>query len=252
MKVALFSAFPQELTCIIKTLGAKKAGSSHFSTWSADFASKEIMIVMSGMGMSNSESALNYAVEKYHPDCIISAGFGGALYKGAAIGDVIAASSVMLYPDIAEATSVEGRQKCQVDVPGVKDVMGRMTGAVTLHEGSLLTLGQRVDKATIDKKLLSGLSFPVCDMETFPLAKRSLIAGLPFFAIRAITALAHEEIPQELFGVTDASGNFNIFRALAIMLSKPSLLPVFVRMGRNARTASQQLSRVIETLLRSL
>jgi len=252
MKAALFSAFPQELICIRRNLRAEKIRSSPFATWSACSASKEIIMVLSGMGAVNSEAAWNYAVGTYRPDYIISAGFGGALYEGAGIGDVIAASSVMLYPDIAEATSADSRRKCPMDVPGAKEVIGRMNGDVAVHEGSFLTFSQRMDKTTVDQKLLGGLSFPVCDMETFSLATLSLAGGLPFFALRAITDLVHEEIPRELFGVTDTYGKFNLIHALYIILSKPGLMPVFIRMGRNARTASQKLSMAIESLLRVL
>lgn len=252
MKVALFSAFPQELARIIKRLGAKSCGGSPFAIWSARSAYAEIVMVLSGMGTINAEAAWNYAVETYRPDYIISAGFGGALYDGAGIGDVIAASSVMLYPDIAEAPAAGGRQKSLMNIPGAREVLDRMTGEIAMHEGSFLTLRHRVDKACIDKDLLQGLSFPVCDMETFSLGKLSLLAGLPFFAVRAITDLAGEEIPQELFCVTDAYGNFSLFRALAILFGKPALVPVFIRMGKNARAASKNLSLAIETLLRIL
>lgn len=252
MKVAIFSGFPQELTYIIKNLRAERVSNTPFIIWSARAASKEIIIVRSGMGAINSAAAWNYINGDYSPDYIISAGFGGALYEGAGIGDVIAASSVMLYPDIAEASSADRQQKFLINVPGVKDVMSGMTGAFTVHEGSVLTCRQRVYKTAVEKELLQGLSFPVCDMETFSLAKLSLLAGLPFFAMRAITDLAYEEIPQALFGVTDARGNFSLFRALDIMFGKPALMPAFIRMGRNARTASQKLSLAIETLLRIL
>ncbi|MGD0281276.1 MAG: hypothetical protein ABSB95_02815 [Dissulfurispiraceae bacterium] len=251
MKVALFSAFPQELTYIIKNLGAERVRNTPFIIWSARAASKEIILVRSGMGTINSEAAWNYVNEEYRPDYIVSAGFGGALYDGARIGDLIAASSVLLYPDVVEATPAEIHQNC-MEVPGAKDVIRKMTCADTLHEGTILTLRHRLNKTQIEKGLLQGLSFPVCDMETFSLAMLSVLEGLPFFAVRAVTDRIHEEIPQELFSVTDENGNYSLLRALGIMLGNPVLFPSFIRMGKNARVASQKLWLAIEALLRIL
>ncbi len=251
MKVALFSAFPQELKYIIKHLSAERIRNSPFIIWSARAASKEIIIVLSGMGTTNSEAAWNYVNEKHRPDYIISAGFGGALYNGACIGDLIAASSVLLYPDVVEATPAHGRQN-YLAVPGAKDVMRRMTCAYMVHEGSILTLRNRLNKTEVQKELLQGLPYPVCDMETFSLAKLSLLEGLPFFAVRAVTDRIHEEIPQELFGVTDANGNYSLLRALRIILGNPALIPSSLRMGKNSWLASRKLCRAAEELIRIL
>jgi len=237
MKTALFSAFPQELTYIIKNFHAQKIASSPFIIYSASIASGEMIIIQSGMGQHKSEAAWNYTVGEFRPEYIISAGFCGALYDGAGIGDLIAASNVRPYPDSS------------IEIPGVKETIKKISGHIGLHEGSFITLGQRLDKSEIQKEFLQGVSFPVCDMETLPLAKLSIQAGLPFFAIRAVTDRIHEEIPRELFGVTDADGNFSLSRALGIILAHPSLIPSCIKLEKNARLASQNLSLAIEALV---
>src|SRR5271169_219268 len=127
MKVALFSAFPQEVTYIIKSLKAKKIRSSPFMIWSAQAASKDIIIVQSGMGIDISEAAWKYVVEEYRPEYVISAGFCGAFYQDAAIGDLIGASRVLLYPDVGEAAPVSRHQDYLVEVPGAHEIIRRMT-----------------------------------------------------------------------------------------------------------------------------
>jgi|SRR5208283_3324964 len=250
MKLALFSAFPQELTYIIKNLKAERVRNSQFAIWTARTASKVIIIVRSGMGTINSEAAWNYVNEEFCPDCVISAGFGGALYDGACIGDLIAASGVLLYPDAAEKNPHAHQN--YLEVPGAKAVMRKMKCSDTVREGSILTLRHRLNKTEIKSEFLQGLSFPVCDMETFPLAKLSVEDGMQFFAIRAVTDSANEEIPQELFGVTDAYGNYSLSGALRIILGNPALIPSCIRMGKNARLASQKLCQAIEELIRIL
>src|SRR5271157_2592665 len=157
MKVALFSAFPQEVTYIIKSLKAKKIRSSPFSIWSAQAVSKEIIIVQSGMGIDISEAAWKYVVEEYRPEYVISAGFCGAFYQGAAIGDLIGASRVLLYPDMAEAVSPRRRKNYLVEVPGSHEIIRRMTHDLTVNEGDLLTLGRWTKKSEVAKELLEGL-----------------------------------------------------------------------------------------------
>jgi len=250
MKLALFSALPHELTCIIRKLRAERVRNSPLNIWSARAASKEIIIVQSGMGTIKSEAAWNYVNEEYRPDYVISSGFGGALYDGARIGDLIAASGVLLYPDAAEETA--DRHQNYLEVPGVRDVMKKMKCADIVKEGSILTMSHRLIKSEIEKELVQGLSFPVCDMETFPLAKLSMREGLPFFAIRAVTDRAHEEIPPELFGVTDANGNYSLAGALRIILGNPALIPSSIRMGKNAWLASRNLCQAAEELIRIL
>ncbi len=250
MKLAFFSAFPQELTYIIKNLGAERVRNSQHIIWTARAAAKEIIIVLSGMGTTNSEAAWKYVHEEYRPDYIISVGFGGALYDGAGIGDLIAASGVLLYPDADEETA--HRRRNYLEVPGAKDILRKMTCPDRVQDGTILTLKRRVNKSAIEKDLLQGLPFPVCDMETFPLAKLSIREGLPFCAIRAVTDRAHEDIPEELFGVTDSYGNYNLSRALRIILGKPALIPSCIRMAKNARLASRKLWQAVEELIRVL
>src|SRR5208282_3958478 len=110
-----------------------------------------------------------------------------------------------------------------------------MTCADKVPDGTILTLRHRLNKTAIEKDLLQGLPFPVCDMETFPLAKLSMREGLPFFAIRAVTDRGHEDIPEELFGVTDLYGNYNLSHALKIILRNPALILSCIRIGKNAR-----------------
>jgi hypothetical protein len=102
------------------------------------------------------------------------------------------------------------------------------------------------------KKALPRLPLPVCDMETFPLAKLSMRKGLPFFAIRSITDRADEEIPLELLDVSDESGQYKLSRALRLILSRPKLISEIAKLGRNSRIASNSLWHAVKTLVETL
>jgi nucleoside phosphorylase len=241
VRVAIFSAFPQEIKQIIKNLKAERSFERHpLTTFSARYSSKEIIIVLTGMGKANAERAVEYTVTKYSPDLALSVGFGGALYEGAVIGDVVWGSRVFLIQDDITET---------LDLPNLKDIVGRLPATFAVREGSILTLAKWMKKADIKKFLPNELSLPVCDMETFFLAKAAMKERLPFFTIRSITDRAGEEIPHDFMSVTDQHGKYKLSRALKLILGKPKLVGDIIRIGRNSSTASIHLWYAVRSVI---
>jgi adenosylhomocysteine nucleosidase len=244
MKVAIFSAFPQELKHIMKNVKLGKSlkrDASHI--FYAQYSSHEIILVETGIGPQNAESPFGYVFETDIPDLLVSAGFGGALYEGAAAGDLVWASKVLLLSENSLAVlELQDPMKISLKLPGRTNIL----------DGSVVTLSSRVKKSDIKKILPQNLSHPVCDMETYPLAKLSVEKGLPFLAVRSITDTLNEEIPAEFFDVTDGSGHYRFSRALGILLSNPSLIPQSIKLGRNSETASKNLWLAIQSLIETL
>jgi adenosylhomocysteine nucleosidase len=241
VRVAIFSAFPQEIKQIIKHLKAERSFERHpLTTFSARYSSKEIIIVLTGMGKANAERAVEYTITKYSPDLALSVGFGGALYEGAVIGDVVWGSRAFLIQDDITET---------LDLPNLKDIVGSLPENFAVREGSILTLATWMKKADIKKFLPNELSLPVCDMETFFLAKLAMEKRLPFFAIRSITDRSGEEIPREFMSVTDQHGKYKLSRALKLILGKPKLMGDIIRIGRNSRTASIHLWYALRSVI---
>ena len=111
-----------------------------------------------------------------------------------------------------------------------------------------MTFERFAGKTDIKNILPTDISFPVCDMETFFLAKLSMEQRLPFIAVRSITDLADEEIPPEFLHTTDDSGKYSASRAIGMILSKPKLIPDTIRIGKNSRMASNNLWRFVKAL----
>ncbi len=197
-------------------------------------------MIQTGIGLRNAEVAFEYVLQGNRPDFVLSIGFGGALYSSANIGDLIWPSRVLLINDgIAES----------IELPEARKKAGMISGKVTVHEGNILTLGRRTKKSEIGNELYRGLPFPVCDMETFPLAKMAAERGLPFFALRCITDRAEEEIPSALYNVTDKSGHYRLSLALTLLLRNPWLVPDCIKLGRNSQVASRNLWHAIRYLI---
>ena len=244
MRAVIFSAFPQEIRQIVKNLKAVKSLQRQpFDLFSAEYLSKEIIVVLTGMGRENAEKAVKYAIQEYSPDIILSTGFGGALYDGAFIGEVVWGSRVFLIQkDIIET----------LELSYARDTIRRLPSNIMIREGSILTLENWMGKTDIKKILPDEFSFPVCDMETFFLAKWPVEKGLPFLAIRSVTDLVDEEIPQEFLSVTDEHGGYRFSRALKLILGKPWLMKDIVKIGKNSRVASNTLWSAVRSLIEIL
>jgi adenosylhomocysteine nucleosidase len=244
VRVVIFSAFPQEIKRIIKNLKAERSFERHpLTTFYARYSSKEIIVVLTGVGKANAERAAECTIMKYSPDLALSIGFGGALYEDAVIGEIVWGSRIFLiHDDITET----------LDLPNLKDIVGKLPGNFGVREGSILTLARWMKKADIKKVLPNELSFPVCDMETFFIAKSAIEKRFPFYAIRSITDRAGEEIPQEFLSVTDERGEYRLSRALKLILGKPGLMKDVVKVGRNSRIASNNLWYAVRSLIEVL
>ena len=243
-RLALFAAFPQEIKPIIKNFNTARAVQANpFKIFLAESSSYQIIVILTGVGVSNAEAAMRYVLEQYNPDSVISIGFGGALYKGAGIGDLVWASRVLL---------ISEDKKNFLDLPDTGETLRVLSEKITIHAGSVLSLERWMNKKEIKQALRLELSFPVCDMETYPLAYLSVQRGLPFFGIRAVTDTADEEIPFNPYEVCDKSGNYRISKALKLILKKPKLIPEITRLGKNSKSASLRLSRAVQSLIEIL
>lgn len=195
------------------------------------------------MGLRNAEAASKYIIKEKRPDFVLSMGFGGALYKGAGIGDLVWPSRVLL---------IDEKVKETLDFRGSEAVPGKISQKLGFREGSALNMASRTRKSWINNSFYKDLPFPVCDMETFAVAKVAVDSGLPFLAVRSLSDRAEEEIPSELFDTVDDSGNYRLSRALMVLFRNPSLIPYSIRLGMNSRTASRSLWIAVRSLIEIL
>ncbi len=240
-KLLIFSAFPQELRHVLKNVRiVGRARMSPFDIFVSRYASCEAILVLTGVEVRNADSSLRLVLEQYRPDIVVSCGFGGALYDGAAIGDLVYGTSVFLVGEgLAE----------KLELPFAGGVITEMRGGVPVYEGNILTLKRWRKKADIRKVLPPGVAFPICDMETFYLARLSGEEGVPFIAVRSITDRADEEISADFLAVSDESGRYALFRAVGLILRKPWLVPEAVRLGIRSNIASRNLWRFVKGLI---
>ncbi len=249
MRIAVFSAFPQELKYIRKNSVPLKSGGA-FRIFVNKRPACDLIAIETGMGNMNLESSFNHIVKVYRPDIILSIGFGGALYYRADIGELVFGSRYFI---LTREGAVEfpqlstGNAKVKRSLTNAVVLTG-LRQKISVKEGSFVTLSEWMAKSKLKAFMPENAAFPVCDRETIHLAKISYRNNLPFFAIRSITDRLDRDIPEELFNVTDENGNYRLSRALALLLSRPSLIIDAVKLGRNAALASKNLWEAVKAL----
>ena len=123
---------------------------------------------------------------------------------------------------------------------------------IRIREGCIVTLQSMMKKSELKKAISEELLNPVCDMETFPYAHFCLETGLSFIAVRSITDLQGENIPPELYDVSNSSGKYSLFCALRTVILNPKLIPNMFTLAKNSRKASQNLCCLIDSFLETL
>jgi nucleoside phosphorylase len=253
MIAAIFAAFPQELKHICNNRpSAQNPQDSPLPLQGKQHPLWHIIAEQTGMGAGNMETAFRRMLREGRPDIVLSAGFGGALYEDARIGDIVWSSRAFLLrgertpqhehlPEDAVPDSDLGRR--------IGEKLHEKTAA---REGSIVTLPEMMTKSKIKKIIPGGLPFPVCDLETFYLARLSHQNRVPFLALRSITDRLDEDIPPELMAVTDGTGQYRFLRAIGLLLARPKLIPLSVRLGRNAALASRSLGKAVTSLMEIL
>jgi adenosylhomocysteine nucleosidase len=253
--MTILGALQRELSYIIKLVGATKNPEGWpFPAYISKRDSSEITIFQTGMGTVRAGAALKAVLERFRPDCIMSVGFAGALYPGAAPGDLVRGTRLFMLPaivgDSATSSASESELNPRLSLPG--RMADRLTALNDLRDGSIITLNQQMEKGVLAKQIPGGLPFPVCDMETFSLAELSLRRDIPFLGIRSVSDTLEEEVPPELFGVVGETGQPNLGRLFYSVTTNPALVTDVLRLRRNSEAAARSLGLLIEELSTAL
>ena len=243
MKIVVAGALPQELKPLLNHI--KQQGRFQTRTLPvirATHLNHELAVVVTGVGIRNAEEAVESALDAFHPGLILSIGFAGALYEGAAIGDVVVAASVSLVS--------QNPLKVTASLPvDVKLLEGRLD-TMNAHLGTFFTLGAPTEKNAARALVPAGAPNPVCEMETFPLAELAQKKGIEFLAARSITDLWDEEIPSDFFAIAESSGARQRIKAASLFLRKPNLIPMATKLTTRSRKASENLWLFFDALAR--
>jgi adenosylhomocysteine/aminodeoxyfutalosine nucleosidase len=244
MKLLLLSALQREVGAVARMLGAKeKLCRAPFRAFHARHLSHELTVAVTGVGIESARRAFSRMVQAGRPDGVVSLGYCGSLCHEAVVGDLVFASTVSL-------VDCRGLETMPLPDPGC--VLESLSSRLPMRAGTFLTLKEWMRKERLTHLVPPGMPLPVCEMETFGLAQLSLEHGLPFFAIRAVSDGAGEDIAFDPREVCDASGTYRLSRALSLFFRRPHLLAHAMKLYRGSKRASRSLALAADGLLRIL
>lgn len=226
MKLAIIAALPRELKYL------RESTFQH-----------EIVLAVSGMGMRAARKSLLSLIEKKRPDCVLSIGFAGALFKDAHPGDLIWGRKISLHSD----SSVFMRG--QIEIKDERNLFNRLSGKISMKEGHVITLASPDWKQEVSDRLPAGLSYPVCEMETYPLANLCLERDIGFFSIRAITDSLEEDISSPFFQLHDEKGRLQILPLAGLIAKNPGSVIEMLRLRKNSDIAARRLCLAVQFLM---
>ena len=245
--IGIIMAMQEEIRPVLRRLGShRKVQAGRFPAYLFQRDRRHITIIESGMGTKKAAGATEALVSYAKPRILISAGFGGGVREGLAVGDVvIAEQSLALSQGL---TSIAGTLKNEPLLRALeKSLFGQpfqISGGTTVTTSSIVHKG-KADQL-IDKEVVN----PVLDMETSAVAEAAARNGIPLVAIRAISDASGEELLFSLDELTDQDLNIRLHKVLITIAKKPHILPQMLRLAKNAKLAGNNLATVLEQLVR--
>ena len=237
MKIAIITALQEESRGILKIAEQIQNLQMRGRTpVSCRIAGHDITLVEAGMGMLNAGWAASImAVQK--PELLISAGFGGAVLSGLAVGDVVIAEKVLHWTG-SDFEQVAPMFYCQ-----------HLTGSQAYFRGEFISSDSILDKTQLAALLPQNICRAVAEMESAAVARVAAEHGIPILGVRVISDSWNEELGFSINELCNENMRLSPKLVAATILKRPRLIFQFIRLYRNSRIAAKNLGLAIERLL---
>ncbi|MBN1882199.1 MAG: hypothetical protein JW885_08515 [Deltaproteobacteria bacterium] len=238
-RIGVIAALPREVKGFLDRLGVlDRETSGGLPLYRGIHEEKEILVLISGVGMKKARIAARTLIHRHRPDLIFSAGFAGGLDPSLALGDTVIPSRIVDQSDARIDAPQEIHTKLLSARPG--------TAA-----GSLLSTPRFIPDASEKKELFRRYDALAVDMESAATALEAQATGVPHLALRVISDTADQTLPP-LSGFLDAQGDIMPMRAVLFFARHPRrLIPVlrfFKGMGRAADSLTDLLVTAVTVL----
>ncbi len=245
--IGLVVAMPEEVRSIVRRLGTyRKEQAGRFPVYLFRLDGRHVTLIQSGMGTEKAAAATEELIAFAKPGVLISAGLGGGVRQGLAIGDVVIAGQSLALSEgvISDAGALENGRYLRAMQESFSHRPFRIA------DGTTITSGRIVPKGTARQLIAKEVMNPVLDMETCAVAQTACRNGIPLVAVRAISDAAEEELLFSLDEITDRDLKVRIGKVLIAIAKKPRILPQLLRLAKNAKLAGNNLALVLEKLVR--
>jgi len=241
MRLLLLSAFPREVREVVRWTGrGERIKGLPFKAFCVRLSSHVLFVAETGLGVENAGKVFLSLLRSGRPDAAVSLGYCGALTHESSVGDVIWASSVYL---------IDGQNVERLSLPDSTGLLEALSLRVPIRSGTFLTMKDWRKKGELLPLLDPGMALPVCDMETFAIARLCRDQKLPFYGLRAVSDPAGKDLGFDPRSVCDSGGTYRLGLALKLFLTRPRLMAQAMELRRTSKIASRNLSGAVAALL---
>ncbi len=212
-KIAIVAALEREVAAFIKNWSRiqREYEGRKFNF----FERNNVVVVCGGMGVQAARRAAEAVIALYHPACVQSVGFAGALDKSLLIGDIFTPSIVL-----------DARDGCRFRVEGGESVLVTFVAVAGAEQ---------------KKKLAKAYAVQAVDMEAAAVAAAAQAHGIAFGAIKVISDELDFEMP-DMARFIDAEGQFQNASFALFVILRPWLWRRVAILARNSGKAAQALA----------
>ena len=231
--IAVTFALPAESSGFLRRLRDKShTGRDGVRTIRGKIEDRAIEVLHTGVGEKICRQRLGKFLQDQQFDCLISAGFAGALDNDLKIGDLL----------LAENFSTVHGSETRASLSGLP-----------IHIANLLTVPALIDSSEERNKLALTSSAVAVDMETEFIARACAACGIPLLSLRVISDTPRNLLPAPANVLFDIERQQTRMLKLAThLLAHPTHVPRLVRFARRMARARRILADALVEVVRNL
>jgi adenosylhomocysteine nucleosidase len=233
LMIAVTFALPAESSAFLRHLSNKcRSDRAGIRTIRGKIDDRTIEILHTGVGEKACRQRMASFLQDRKFDCLISAGFAGALNDKLHAGDLL----------VAENFSTVQQNNTRSAL-----------GSFSIHRANLLTVPSIIDSIEERQKIAQTTGAAAIDMETEFIARACVEHGIPMLSLRVITDTPREPLPAPAKVLFDLDQQRTSMMKLALHLSKhPSAIPRLIAFARRIARAREKLTKALVAVATAL
>jgi len=186
---------------------------------------RTIEVVHTGVGAKMCQQRMGKFLQDQQFDCLISAGFAGALNDQLQVGDLLLAENFSTVDPSEKHSSLS---------------------SLPLHIADLLTVPALIDSSEERNNIAHTSSAAAVDMETEFIARACAEHGIPLLSFRVIsdTPREHFPIPTKVLFDIERQGT-HIVKLAMFLLAHPNRVPRLIKFARSIAQARKILANAL-------
>ena len=230
--IAVTFALPAESSGLFRSLHNKRRSDRHgIKTVNGEIDDHAIEVFHTGVGERVCRQQMREFLQDRQFDCLISAGFAGALNDQLHVGDLLLAKNFST-----------------VEFSAARSVLS----SLSIHTADLLTVSSMIEAGEERIKIAQATGAAGVDMETEFIARACAERAIPLLSLRVISDTPREPFPAPATVLFDMERQRTSIMNLGLHLLKhPSAIPRLITFSRKIARAREILANAIVSILQS-